>query len=260
MSGKKYVINEGDKFGHFTVMYELPVRISPGGRHERMIKCKCVCGVERDVYMWNLIKRKDHVSCGCKAVLGMNFYKHGLSNHPLYSRYQGMMKRCYDIKSEFYEDYGGRGISVCEEWRNDFMAFYNWAIQNGYHKSLDLDRYPNNDGNYEPNNCRFATEKENCNNRRNSILFDYNEQKLSLPQIARLENIPYGALYDRVKNRNISIDDAVILGKNGERKIRDCPNSMSNKCRELGIRFETVYNRMRYRKISFEESLKTYIK
>src|SRR3989304_2187244 len=91
MSRKKYIIKEGDVFGYFTVMHELPVRIHSSGKHERMIRCKCICGSEIDVYMWNLIKRKNHVSCGCQTKSGANFYKHGLSRHPIYRRYAMML-------------------------------------------------------------------------------------------------------------------------------------------------------------------------
>lgn len=83
----------------------------------------------------------------------------------LHRIWQDMKTRCYNPKHESYKNYGGRGITVCEEWRKDFTAFYLWAIEHGYDKSLSIDRI-NNDGNYEPNNCRWATTKEQAKNKR----------------------------------------------------------------------------------------------
>jgi len=84
-------------------------------------------------------------------------YKHGLSRLPLYAVWNGMHYRCESTNSPAYKHYGGRGISVCEEW-GDVITFYSWAIRNGYKKGLTIDRI-NNDGNYEPGNCRFADRK-----------------------------------------------------------------------------------------------------
>lgn len=85
---------------------------------------------------------------------------HDLSKHPLYSRWQGIKQRCYNKKEKKYKDYGGRGISMCDEWRHEFTAFYDWCMSNGFNNNLHIDRI-NNDGNYEPNNCQFITLEEN---------------------------------------------------------------------------------------------------
>lgn len=91
-------------------------------------------------------------------------YRHGYSKHSLYNVWTSVKHRCYSFKSEFYKDYGGRGISVCDEWMNP-KIFIEWCLENGWKKGLEIDRR-DNDGNYCPENCRFVTHKENVHNRR----------------------------------------------------------------------------------------------
>ncbi len=85
----------------------------------------------------------------------------------LLDRYYDIKKRCYNKKHKSYKDYGGRGITMCEEWLDDKMKFVTWSLDNGYNKDLQIDRIDNN-GNYEPSNCRYVTRQENRNNRRDS--------------------------------------------------------------------------------------------
>jgi hypothetical protein len=92
-------------------------------------------------------------------------YKHGLSGHKLYRVYLSIIQRCYNKNHKGYNLYGGRGIAVCDEWRNDFMAFYRWAMDSGYQHGLELDREENNSG-YSPDNCRWATRSVNSQNTR----------------------------------------------------------------------------------------------
>ena len=93
--------------------------------------------------------------------------KHGLGNHSIYALWQNMRSRCYREDSTGYKNYGGRGIEICKEW-HDFMTFYNWVVTHGYQKGLTIDRI-NNDGNYNPGNCRFTTYKVQANNKRQNI-------------------------------------------------------------------------------------------
>ena len=93
--------------------------------------------------------------------------KHGLSKHPLNIVWHGMKERCNNPNAENYEWYGGRGITVCEEWSEDFTSFYNWAIENGWQKGYELERIDNSKG-YGPDNCTWITHKQQCRNRRSN--------------------------------------------------------------------------------------------
>ena len=101
----------------------------------------------------NNIKRQNQKSCGC------DIDKHNMSKSKLYRVYKSMINRCYRKKTFSYERYGGRGIKVCNEWKSKASAFFEWAVKNGYQVGLTIDRI-NNDGNYEPSNCRWTTHKE----------------------------------------------------------------------------------------------------
>lgn len=92
-------------------------------------------------------------------------FKHGLCKHSLHSVWRNMKYRCYKESSKDYKNYGARVIIICSEWKNDFKTFYNWAIDNGWKPNLTIDRI-NNDGDYEPNNCRFVTRLIQASNRR----------------------------------------------------------------------------------------------
>lgn len=113
---------------------------------------KCACG-NKFKSQTHYIKIGHTKSCGCLNI--KLFTTHGKSDTRLYIIYHSMIRRCYDKNHKFYDNYGKRGIIICEEWRNDFMSFYNWSIANGYSESLSIDRIKNS-GNYEPNNCRWV--------------------------------------------------------------------------------------------------------
>ncbi len=130
---------------------------------------KCgLCGTKFKASTGN-IKNKHTKSCGCynRIKVSESLKKHGLSNTKLYEVWAQIKRRTLNLKNKQYNDYGGRGITICDEWKNDFMSFYNWALSNGYeeNKGLSIDRI-DNDENYEPNNCRWTTRVIQGRNRR----------------------------------------------------------------------------------------------
>ncbi len=154
-------------------------------------------------------------SCGCllREVTAKRCKTHGLVKHPIYRMFNDIKARCSCIKSTSYKNYGARGISICKEWENDFMLFYNWCLNNGWRKDLQIDR-KNNDGNYEPDNCRFITRKENCNNRRNNKYIKYNGEILTVSQWSDKTGITAPSIYCRLNKSKWSIEKALTTPTN----------------------------------------------
>lgn len=191
----KFIDMTGEKYGKLLV-------VEYAGKTQRGIslwKCKCDCGREVAVQSANL--RNGHTkSCGCFRAewCKENCTKHGLEHTRLYGIWTDMIHRCHNPENSSYERYGARGISVCEEWRNDVRVFYDWAINNGYSDDLTIDRVDNN-GNYCPDNCRWATRVEQASNRRSNILITRNGETKTMKQWAISEGIPYQVVWQRIK-------------------------------------------------------------
>ena len=188
------------KFGRLTVIK----RVENKNKQTYWL-CRCECGNEKEVNAGNL-KSGNVRSCGC--LRHETVTKHGLRNTRLNQIWRGIKKRCYNSRSYSYYLYGGRGITMCDEWRNDFLLFYNWAINNGYSDSLSIDRIDVN-GNYEPNNCRWATAKEQANNMRVNRLLTYKGQTYTMSEWCNILNMKYVTLFGRLQ-RGWSIEKAFI--------------------------------------------------
>ena len=186
----------GERYGRLTV--ESIFRHKQGNK-ELLWHCKCDCGNYTNVSRDKLIKGTTK-SCGClqRELAKKNATTHGLTKTRLYTSWHQMKARCYYEKSINYSDYGGRGIKVCEEWKNSFLAFREWALANGYTDNLTLDRIDVN-GNYEPSNCRWATRKEQDRNKRNNIFITMDGETKSLPEWCEIKGVPYARTQKRYR-------------------------------------------------------------
>ena len=155
------------------------------------VTAQCECGTIKE-YKYQLLKNGHTKSCGCISRIA-----NGNSSKRLYQIWRHMQDRCYNEKNVRYENYAGRGIIVCDEWRNSFETFERWALANGYQENLTIDRIDNN-SNYEPSNCRWITVKEQNNNRNNSIIITKDNETKTLAQWCEDLNLPYSVIYARI--------------------------------------------------------------
>ena len=168
-----------------------------GSNGQKVIwECICDCGnkVERSTSELNA---GSILSCGClKHEIGEKLKKYNARDRKLYFRWSNIHNRCYNPNNPAYKRYGGRGITMCPEWKDDFFSFRDWAVQNGYDESLSLDRIDNNKG-YSPENCRWVKTETQANNKRTNVLVTYNGISLTLKQWSNKLGVPYTTLQSR---------------------------------------------------------------
>lgn len=172
-------------------------------------KCMCKCGNIVFVEGTSLVSG-DTKSCGClnKETAKKNQTKHGFHGTNIYNVWRNMKARCFNPNKPGYKYYGGRGIVVCDDWKNNFMSFYNWAICNGYEDDLTIERIDVN-GNYEPENCRWATRKDQANNTTRNHKVTYNGKTQTLSQWANEYGLNCITLLTRIEELNWPIEKAL---------------------------------------------------
>lgn len=203
----------GKTFGRFYV-----IGVADDGQKKTSYICQCECGKIKKVRADGLLSGRTK-SCGClkresdqRNVTNVPAYQkyletgHKVGGTRLYNIWQNMKNRCYKRQDARYERYGGRGITICEEWKNDFVAFYEWAMNNGYSEKLTIDRI-DNDGNYTPDNCRWITNKEQANNRSTNINITIGNSTRNLTEWCEIFNVDYKKVVARYhREENVTID------------------------------------------------------
>lgn len=183
--------------------------IQRGGKRRTQWLCHCSCGREVPVQTFNL-KSGNTKSCGClnaerRKTVGVT---HGDRYARLYRIWCNMKSRCYDSACPSYERYGNKGILMCDEWRESYQAFKDWAIGHEYNDMLSIDRIDNSRG-YYPENCRWATPKEQANNRSSSRYFRYEGRDVTISELSEITGIKYHTLFARLNHLNWTMEDAV---------------------------------------------------
>ena len=207
-------VKPGDRYGRWEIVQETECRRSPtNGRPYRMVECRCECGTIRQVTLESLRQGNPSQSCGClqrEAVRETSHRNrtHGASCSITYSSWAMMKQRCYNQNDSEYDSYGGRGIKVCELWRNSFEAFLN---DMGERPSLQhsIDRYPDNDGGYEPGNCRWATPLQQNRNRRSNVMLTFQGETMCISAWAERIGIPRKTLEKRLNRYGFTVRQAL---------------------------------------------------
>jgi hypothetical protein len=174
--------------------------------------CRCDCGSEVSI-MSNSLRSGRTNSCGCirSETTTRLKTKHGKRKTPEFDVWCNMRRRCYDPSNKSYRDYGGRGIKVCPQWRDSFKTFIE-DVGPRPTASHQLDRI-NNFGNYEPKNVRWATRKEQCNNRRSNSRYEFRGQKLTISELMSFSNstLSYAHIMQRIRKRGWPIEEAISI-------------------------------------------------
>lgn len=195
----------GQKFGRLTVIDSAKSRKRSNGKSMRFWLCQCECGKTTEVET-NHLTSGHTKSCGCLHVdtAGTHgkCFANRMSHSPLWRTYWNMRNRCSNPNIKGYSYYGGRGITVCDEWKGDqgFNNFCKWALSNGYKDSLTLDRIDAN-GNYEPNNCRWVDRYTQANNKRNNLFLLIDGEKDTVGNWSRRLGISRGNLWNYAKGK-----------------------------------------------------------
>ena len=246
----------GKQFGTMKVLRDLPDK-EVNGLLYRQVEIICECGKKSEKIYTSLRFSK---SCGCltHAINKQQATKHGMYKTRVYAIWANMKKRCYNIRLKTYKDYGARGITVCDEWRNGFESFLKWAESSGYSDNLTIDRIDVN-GNYTPENCRWVTKYEQCLNKRNTFVVTFNGETKSLAFFCKQLGLNYSFIHKRINKYKWTVEKALTtptlnkldnLSKNGKYIVQKvlCENSgtvyasAQEAGKELGLNCKTIQN------------------
>lgn len=192
----------GKKFNRLTIAYDLGILHK--NTYGRSVLAVCDCGDIKE-YFLSVIKNGEVKSCGClrSELSAQRKITHGLYGHPIYKLWYLVKYRCYDKHDSGYKNYGAKGVTMCEEWKNNFISFYNWCILNGWQKGLQLDKdklSPYKTGKmYSPELCCFLTSKQNMMHRSNSVEATYRGQTKNLSEWVSILGLDYKLIKDRYK-------------------------------------------------------------
>jgi hypothetical protein len=189
----KYLVHIGAKFERWTVVE----RVANRNGFTRY-KCLCDCGTEGYVNGIDLLNGRSKKCRYCNRKK-----EDAYARTPLYQVWQSMKQRCFNENDHSYKNYGGRGIAICDEWL-DFLAFREWSYANGYQKGLSIDRI-NNDEGYNPGNCRWTTQKVQCNNKRTVHWITYNGETKTLSEWAASLGLKPHSLLGRLSKYPVEV-------------------------------------------------------
>lgn len=159
-------------------------------------ECLCDCG-KTTIVRGSSLRNGTVNSCGCRRAKRKPTLRHGMSHTKLYWVWGNIKKRCYNTSDRAYKNYGGRGIFMCDAWKNSFESFAKWAINNGYSDSLTIERVDVN-GNYCPENCTWIPMNEQQNNRTTCLPFTHNGETKNLAEWCSYYNLPYVTVHNRI--------------------------------------------------------------
>lgn len=204
-------VKPGQKYGRLMVVstHKIP------GTYRYYAKCNCDCGTINFMTRIDNLRNGRNTGCGCVQREGTT--THGRWGHPIFHVWTGMMSRCYNSNDKRYVLYGGRGITVCEKWKdiNQFIL----DMETTYQKGLQIDRKDNDQG-YSPDNCHWVTRMEQARNKSSNVNLSYDGKTLCLSEWSQITNLSYGTLWERVK----------ILGWSAERALTTPPLDPDSRC------------------------------
>lgn len=233
----------GKRFGRLTVVGFRRIDTGGGKQYAWGWDCRCDCGKVVYGLRPRAVKNGGTRSCGCLKEeqnihnLGEKRRTHGKTNTRLYGIWSHIKERCNNPNCPAYMNYGGRGIKLCDEWK-DFSVFYTWSLQNGYDDGLTIERVDVNGG-YCPENCCWVPFEEQAKNKRNIRYVDLDGEKMPLKTACERLGLPYKAIHLRITRYGMTPKEAITT------PFKDMKTSLAEKCRRAGLPYSTVFARIK---------------